>query len=90
MKLVSAMLPPMLNFAGAKAIRMWATKTSTAPEIIHREPCPTLSTNSPKSGANTTVKNGIIETIHPALSAGMSKRGMRIDVANFLNEIIQQ
>ena len=60
------------------------------PKIIHSEAFPTLSTSAPNSGVNTTVKNGIIVITHLALSSSIPKRGITIDVPNFLNEMMQQ
>ena len=60
------------------------------PTVIHLVPFPDLSTRNPNSGAKITVKKGIIDTIRLALSTGMSNLGIRMDVANFLNEMILQ
>ena len=67
-----------------------ASSTNTEPAIIHFVPFPTLSTMKPKSGAKITVKNGIIDTIRLAVSTGMPNLGIRMEVANFLNEMMLQ
>ena len=58
------------------------------PKIIQRVPLPSLSTIRPNSGAKMTVENGSMDTIQPAASAGMSKRGIRMAPANFLNAMM--
>ena len=62
--------------------------------IIQVVALPILSTRLPNNGVNTTVKKGIIDTIIEAVcskfAASAPNLGIRIAVANFLNEMIQQ
>ena len=67
---------------------MWAINASMAPATIQRVPLPILSTIIPNRGAKITVENGSIETIQLAASTGTPNLGIRMALANFLNEII--
>ena len=69
---------------------IWAQKTSTAPVIIQVVALPTLSTRAPKSGVKSTGAKAIIEIITEAVESSRPKRGMMIEVPNFLKLITQQ
>ena len=45
---------------------------------------------APNRGVNTTVKNGIMVITHLALSSSMPKRGITMEVPNFLKLMMQQ
>ena len=67
-----------------------AQNTRTAPRIIQVVALPTLSTSAPKSGVKITGAKAIIEIITEAVEASRPKRGMMIEVPNFLKLMTQQ
>ncbi len=75
---------------GAKVMSRCEASTSNEPVIIQVVALPVLSTSAPKSGVNTIVKKGIIESIHVAVSSSIPNSGIRIEVPNFLKRITQQ
>ena len=60
------------------------------PRIIQVVAFPILSTRIPNRGVPITVQKGIIDTIQAAVSTSSPNLGMMMEVANFLNEMMQQ
>ncbi len=73
---------------GAKPMMRCDISTRKEPTIIQRVAFPRMSTKDPKMGVKIMVVNGISDTIRDAISLSISNRGIIMDVANLLKDMI--